>query len=94
MIVAWSIPARDDLIAIADYIAADDPAAAHTVIDRIDAAVGQLADHPRLGRPGRIADTRELVIPGLPYIVAYRLHDERVQILRILHSARKWPGLI
>ena len=86
MIVVWSLPAKDDLTAIADYIAA------HDVIDRIDSAVGRLADHPRLGRPGRIEGTRELVIPGLPYIVVYRIGQDRVHILRILHAARKWPG--
>lgn len=94
MTVAWSGPARRDLIAIADYIATDDPVAALDVLDRIDSIVGRLADHPRSGRPGRIAETRELVIPETPYIVAYRVRDERVQILRILHAARKWPLLI
>ena len=92
MIVEWSNPARDDLIAIASYIATDDPVAALDVMDRIDSAVGRLADHPGSGRPGRISGTRELVIPDLPYIVAYRIHRERVQILRLLHAARRWPG--
>ncbi len=92
MKLGWPAPGLGDLIAIIDYIAADDPIAAHDVIDRIDSAVGRLADHPRLGRPGRIEGTRELVIPGLPYIVAYRIRQDRVQILRVLHAARKWPG--
>ena len=92
MIVEWSVPAKDDLIAIASYIATDDPVAALDVMDRIDDAVGRLADHPGSGRPGRISGTRELVIPNLPYIVAYRIHRERVQILRVLHAARRWPG--
>ena len=92
MIVEWSVPARDDLIAIADYIATDDPVAALDVMDRIDGAVGRLADHPGSGRPGRITGTRELVIPDSPYIVAYRIRLERVQILRVLHAARRWPG--
>ncbi len=91
MKLEWSLPAQDDLIAIAEYIAADDPGAALDVIDRIDSAVGRLAEHPGSGRPGRIAKTRELVIPDLPYIVAYRIRDERIQILRVLHTARKWP---
>jgi len=40
VIVEWSVPAKDDLIAIADYIATDDPVAALDVMDRIDGAVG------------------------------------------------------
>ncbi len=91
MIVEWSVPARRDLIAIADYLAADNPEAALAVIDRIDEAVANLADHPRMGRPGRVSGTRELVVAGLPYIVPYRLREHRVQILRVLHAARKWP---
>ena len=92
MILEWSVPARDDLIAIADYIATDDPAAALDVMDRIDGAVGRLADHPGSGRPGRITGTRELVIPDSPNIFAYRIRRERVQILRVPHAARRWPG--
>lgn len=93
MIVEWSDPARDDFFALADYIADDDPKAAIDVLDRIDAAVGRLAEHPRSGRPGRLADTRELVIPSLPYIVVYRIRDGRVYILSVFHAARKWPRL-
>jgi len=42
-----------------------------------------------MGRPGRVPETRELVIQ--PYIVAYRVKGGIVQILRVLHSAREWP---
>ncbi|MCH9020068.1 MAG: type II toxin-antitoxin system RelE/ParE family toxin [Proteobacteria bacterium] len=91
MIVEWSVPAQRDLIAIADDIAADSPDAALAVIEQIDDVVARLADHPRMGRPGRITGTRELVVPGLPYIVAYRIREDRVQLLRVLHAARKWP---
>ncbi len=90
MKVEWSHPAQRDLITIAEYIAADSPNAALAVVDRIDSLVAALADHPRRGRPGRVAGTRELVVPNLPYIIAYRIRDERVQVLRVLHNSRKW----
>jgi len=42
---------------------------------------------------GRITgDTRELVIPGTPFIVPYRLVGNTIQILRIFHGARRWPA--
>ncbi|WP_374200774.1 type II toxin-antitoxin system RelE/ParE family toxin [Inquilinus sp. Marseille-Q2685] len=47
---------------------------------------------PALGRPGRIAGTRELVIRRTSYILVYRLAGDTVEILRILHSARQWPA--
>ena len=46
-----------------------------------------------MGREGRVPGTRELIIPGTPLIVPYRLHDQdgRVEILTVLHAARRWP---
>lgn len=58
-------------------------------VKRIMAGVARLPAHPAIGRPGRIPETRELVIP--PYIVAYRVKDSTIQVLRVLHSAREWP---
>ena len=89
MIVEWSASAQRDLIAVADYIAADNSDTALAVLERIGDVVAGLADHPRKVRPGRITGTRELVVPGLPYIIPYRLRDIRVQVLRVLHAAGK-----
>ena len=50
-----------------------------------------LGDHPKIGRIGRVAGTYELVIPGIPYIVPYRIHNQEVQILSVCHTSRKWP---
>jgi addiction module RelE/StbE family toxin len=91
VIVEWSKPARRDLFAVSEYIAQDNPAAADHVVERIEQAVDRLARHPGLGRPGRVAGTRELIIATLPYVVPYRLRGDRVQILRVLHAARQWP---
>jgi addiction module RelE/StbE family toxin len=76
---------------IRERIAADNPIAASRMIERIRVAVTRLASSPALGRPGRVPDTRELVIPGTPYIVPYRVKGEVVQIITILHSAQRWP---
>ena len=76
---------------IRERIVADNPTAASRVIERIRAAVMRLAASPALGRPGRVADTRELVIPRTPYIVPYRVKGDVVQIITILHSAQRWP---
>jgi len=47
--------------------------------------------NPALGKAGRVAKTRELVVAGTPYIVIYRVKDNRLEILRIFHGARQWP---
>jgi toxin ParE1/3/4 len=76
---------------IYERIAADNPTAARHMIERIRAAVTRLAASPALGRPGRVAGTRELVIPRTPYIVPYRVKGDVVQIITILHGAQRWP---
>ena len=80
-----------DLEAIGDFVARDNPGAADRIVVRIVDAVERLSDHPHLGRSGRIAGTRELVIPETPYIVPYRVVDDDVQILAVIHGARRWP---
>jgi len=92
MNLVWSAPARRDLLDILSHIANDSPSAAHAVVDRIEAAVERLAAYPHLGRPGRVDGTRELVIPDLPYVVAYRVVEGRTNILRVWHTAKDWPA--
>ncbi len=91
MNIRWTGPAAVALKSITDYVARDNPPAAHRVAQRIKIAVSKLAEHPRLGRVGRVRDTYELIIPGIPYIVAYRVRKLEVQILSVYHTSREWP---
>ena len=77
---------------ISAYIARDSPTAARQTVDRTRDAVAHLAVHPAMGRVGRITGTRELVIAGTPYIVAYRARKGSVRILAVLHSSQQWPS--
>lgn len=58
---------------------------------RIEKHVKALAQFPEIGRPGRVEATRELVVKRTPYIVAYRIEGNSVQILRVLRGAQDWP---
>jgi toxin ParE1/3/4 len=50
-----------------------------------------LRQHPKLGRPGRVKGTRELVISGTPFIAVYRLKGtQRIEIIRLLHGLQQW----
>ena len=91
MQITWHRRARQDLQAVREYITAANPEAARQVAQRILQAVGLLVEQPGLGRPGRVLETRELVIAGTPYIAAYRVVDDTIVILRVLHGARQWP---
>lgn len=91
MRVKWLRKALLNLDHEASYIALDNPkAAAELVIHLHDSAL-ILGDQPNLGRPGRIPGTRELVVTKFPYVLPYRVRNETVEILRVFHTARKWP---
>ncbi|MBN8534724.1 MAG: type II toxin-antitoxin system RelE/ParE family toxin [Rhizobiales bacterium] len=91
MKIVWTSRAVGELIAIADYITIHNPAAAIATRDRIKGAVQRLSDFAQSGRPGRVAETRELIVPGTRFVVVYRVRGEHVQILAIFHAARDWP---
>jgi toxin ParE1/3/4 len=91
MQVEWSDRARYNLSDIAAYIARDNAEAADRITDLILTATERLSAYPALGRSGRVDGTRELVVGNTPYIVPYRVHKDRVEIIAVLHGAQKWP---
>ena len=91
MTVVWSARAVRHLQHLRAHIARDRPEAAARVGSAILAAVDLLSDHPGLGRPGRVIGTRELIVPGLPYLVPYRLRGRRIEIIAVFHGRQRWP---
>ena len=92
MRLLWTGPALSDLRALRADIAKDGERAADAMVARIvDRAERQLSRLPDSGSPGRIAKARELVISGTPYVLPYRVIGDTVHILRVFHSARRWP---
>jgi toxin ParE1/3/4 len=87
--IVWSLLARTRLQEIRAYVALDKPEAAARLATRIVAVVEALREHPYLGRAGAEPGIRELVIGGTPYIVAYRIEEERVTISTIWHGAMR-----
>jgi toxin ParE1/3/4 len=89
MRVRWTKPAADDLTNISDYTEEHfGPDLANQTANSIYDTAQSLAAFPRRGRMGSRPQTRELLIPGLPFVMIYAVHDTCVEILRILHSAR------
>lgn len=62
-------------------------------LGEIEQQSDMLADHPEIGRVGRRRGTRELVINRTLFILIYRVRPraKRVEVLRLLHGAQKWP---
>ena len=88
----WTRPALSDLSARRANIARDSERAANETVARIVArAERQLSRLPESGHAGRIPKTRELVLSGTPYVPPYRIVGDSIHILRVFHSARRWP---
>lgn len=91
MKLRWTRVARADINTAYDYVAVDSAGAADQFLDRIQQAAAVLIRHPMAGRTGRIPGTRELVAAGTPWIIPYRVRRGFVDILAVIHGARKWP---
>ena len=91
MRVRWTTPAREQLVSAFPFISEDNPKAAARTVGQIWDGAQMLGRHPMLGRPGRVPGTRELVIRDAPFVVAYRIGRKAVEILAVMHAARKWP---
>ncbi len=91
MDIIWLDRARREVIHIREYIAMDNPRVAQQVARRILEIAEKLRATPNIGRPGRLYGTRELVITGTPFIILYRVRDGVIEILRVIHGARRWP---
>ncbi|KGM34536.1 type II toxin-antitoxin system RelE/ParE family toxin [Inquilinus limosus] len=91
MKIEWLPVAEKNRASQLAYVAERNLWAAIDMGDAIEAAVERLVEHPHIGRLGRREGTRELVVVGTPYVIAYRIESETVVILRLLHGAQRWP---
>ena len=90
----WTKQALVQLKTAHDYINEENPVVAQAVAKRIWDAAEILLTQPEMGRPGRISGTREWVIKKTPYLLAYAVKDDTVQVLRIIHSKQRWPDIL
>ena len=89
MSIRWRYSAICDLAHIRDYITERNPTAAGAVVSRVLHSVQNLEAFPKSGRLGQVPSTREVVVPGLPYIVVYIDTDTDVEIIAIFHGSQE-----
>ena len=89
MTIQWTPTALRDLTSLHSYIAEDNSAAAYARVAAVLTGIESLARYPQMGRKGRVSATRELVVA--PYGVAYRVRRTAIEIVAIIHGARRWP---
>lgn len=88
--VIWSEPALQELDAIAEYIALDNPAAASQLVSTVFEKTERLEDFPQSGRtPPELSTSvyRELVAP--PCRIFYREDGKQVLILFVMREERQ-----
>ena len=94
MRLTWSPIAAADRESIFDYIAADNADAAINLDELFQAKAELLIDHPHMGRRGRVHGTREFVVhPHYVFVYDVQKEEDRVRILRVLHTALQYPPL-
>jgi toxin ParE1/3/4 len=54
--------------------------------------VERLRAYPKIGRPGRVEGSRELVISGTPFLLVYDENPARVEIVHLYHGRQNWQG--
>jgi len=91
MNLVWTRSALVDLEEARAFVAEDEPVAATRLARRILEVADRLASVPGIGRRGRVANTREIAVPGTPYLLVYRVFAEQIQVLRVPDGRRAWP---
>ena len=86
----WTEPAEEDLLRIVAYIAERNVGAAQRLESAIVATAQRLLNFPLLYRKGRKPGTREAVVTP-NYILVYRVVDEQITVLNVLHARQNYP---
>jgi len=89
--IVWSVEALDNLDEIVRYIAKDNPAAARRMHALLEGSVEMAAEYPQMYRLSRkVPGTRE-IIAHPSYRVFYRVHEDRLEVVAVVHVRRKYP---
>lgn len=93
--LTWHTQAAEDLDAIYEYIAQDEPQQAAKVARQVYQAVHSIPENPWLGRLIPELDRHDCRerIHGR-YRIAYLVKAEEIIILTIWHSARRLPEIL
>jgi addiction module RelE/StbE family toxin len=89
--VEWLPRALNNLRDQVVYVGQRNLPAARELAGAVKAAAGQIAKFPYSGRKGRVPGTRELVVSRTRLVLVYRVEQDAVVIIRVLHAARRWP---
>ena len=88
MRLAWTRPALSDVLHMRDHIAEDSPRYARVVAERLVSSVDRLSMFPLSGRVAtELTDPTLREVINAPYRIVYRVRDDVLAILHVVHSA-------
>ena len=90
MKVRWTLLATADFNEAKHFIASEHPVAARRLAGDLTKLLMRLRRYPYLGKPGREENLREIYLSRFPYMVAYQVKDNNIDIIRFLHDRQSW----
>lgn len=92
MRVNWTKSAINDLEIEANYLSKISPSIEDSFLEHVESGIDLIKEYPELGRIGRVNQTRELILKKFQYILVYLVESSYIDIIRLLHTSRKWPN--
>ncbi len=91
MDVRWSERARDEFFRVGRLYARRDPSFEGRAQRQILATVDQIIRYPQVGTAFK--GVRRRRVGGAPFYVFFRLTDNRIEIVHVLHLRSDWQSL-
>ncbi len=82
--------AKNNLKEVYNYISRDNKTSAQKVLNKIYGVIYLLEKNPYIGVVGRIENTRDFCISDINYFVVYKIQNDILEIVAILHTSRKY----
>ncbi|MDR2008752.1 MAG: type II toxin-antitoxin system RelE/ParE family toxin [Alphaproteobacteria bacterium] len=91
MQIVYSDDFKQTTIEIGDYLEEYFPKHIESTFVEIERVINLILENPFIGKVGIIENTRELFLAKLPYFIVYRIKEDELHILNIIHTSRKYP---
>ena len=92
MWVNWTKSALKDIENEANYLNKISPSIEDNFLKDVERGINLIKKYPESGRIGRVSETRELILKKFQYILVYLIKESCLDIIRLLHTSRKWPN--
>lgn len=86
----WTTLALSDLDTILKYFSEKDEMVAVNIAKAFDRAISTIEQFPEIGISGWRETTRELFLSHYPFVIVYRLKNNDIEIVRLLHTHQQW----